>query len=200
MAIRNVHIAASIIATTALVLGLAAQPVQAEVCHGVTMPHSVGVAGKPLFLNGMGTREATVLKVNVYVAGLYLPAPSRDGAEILRRMTPMRISLQLLRNVDRGQMTSALREGLKRNAGARMASFEDRTARLEQMIPDLHDGDTIAFTYMPQAPHGWLVLQVNGRERGRIEGADFAQAFFGIWLAEPPNKDLKRGLLGGACK
>lgn len=192
----SVHLAAW---TAVLVLGLAAQPARAEVCHGVTMPHSIGLEGKPLVLNGMGTREATVLKVNVYVAGLYLPAPSRDGADILRRMNPMRISLQLLRNVDRGQMTSALREGLKRNAGARMASFEGRAARLEQLIPDLHDGDTIAFTYLPEA-RGWLVLQVNGQERGRIEGADFAQAFFGIWLNEPPNKDLKRGLLGGECK
>jgi hypothetical protein len=80
-----------------------------------------------------------------------------------------------------------------------MSTFEDRANRLEQMIPDLHEGDSIAFTYLPQG-RGSLVLQVNGRERGRIEGADFAQAFFGIWLNEPPNKDLKRGLLGGECK
>jgi hypothetical protein len=147
----------------------------------------------------MGTREATMLKVNVYVAGLYLPAPSRDGADILRRMNPMHISLQLLRNVSRGQMTDALRKGLERNAGARMASFEDRADRLERLIPDLHAGDNVGFTYLPQTRES-LVLQLNGREVGRIEGADFAQALFGIWLNEPPNEDLKRGLLGGACK
>jgi len=41
---------------------------------------------------------------------------------------------------------------------------------------------------------------VNGATKGIIKGDDFTKALFSIWLgADPPNPEIKSGLLGGAC-
>lgn len=178
---------------------LGARPVLAEECQGVSMPDRIDVGGETLVLNGMGTREATVLNVDVYVAGLYLPERTRYASAALDGAGTKRIVLQLVRDVKRGEMSEALREGLQRNAGGRMDELAQRADRLERLIPDLNDGDTIAFTHSP-AGGGALLVEVDGRERGRIEGSDFARAFFAIWLGKPPNEALKSGLLGGGCE
>ena len=50
-------------------------------------------------------------------------------------------------------------------------------------------------------PAKGVTAEINGDAVGAIEGADFALAFLSIWLGpEPPNEDLKSGLLGGACE
>ncbi len=36
--------------------------------------------------------------------------------------------------------------------------------------------------------------------KGTIEGDDFAKALLAIWLGgDPPNPEIKAGMLGGAC-
>lgn len=191
----------------ALALALVAAPLclarsqaaSAQRCEGVTMAPRIEVDGRPLVLNGMGVREATVFNVDVYVAGLYLERPTRDAESVLRDMKRMRIDLRLVRDVERGEMNEAIRNGFERNAGNRLPIFRARIRRLEQMIPDLHDKDQVSFTYRPEG-RGALVLHVNGRPRGQIQGEEFARTFFSIWLGDhPPNAGLKRGLLGGRC-
>jgi len=59
---------------------------------GVTFPDQISVDSRTLLLNGMGLREATILKVDVYVAALYLernrPTPTRSFARSRRRGWP----------------------------------------------------------------------------------------------------------------
>lgn len=193
------HFALRTASIAAIVLALTPELAAAAQCHGVTMPPKVAIGGKTLVLNGMGTREATVFDVDVYVAGLYLPAPSRSGPSVLRAMNTMQIVLKLMRDVESDEMSEALQSGLERNAGDRMASLQTRADRLRRLVPDLRKGDEIAITYLPQGK-GTLVFQVNGRRGGSVEGTDFAREFFAIWLHRPPNEELKAGLLGGACK
>ena len=43
-------------------------------------------------------------------------------------------------------------------------------------------------------------VDVNGAVKGTIKGDDFAKAFLAIWLGgDPPNPEIKAGMLGGAC-
>ena len=43
-------------------------------------------------------------------------------------------------------------------------------------------------------------MDVNGAVKGTIKGDDFAKAFLAIWLGgDPPNPEIKAGMLGGAC-
>src|SRR3989337_2459246 len=74
------------------------------------MPDQATVEGKTLVLNGMGLREATFLKVAVYVAGLYLESKSADANAILGSSQVKRISMHFVRDVRADQMRYAGKE------------------------------------------------------------------------------------------
>jgi hypothetical protein len=62
------------------------------------------------------------------------------------------------------------------------------------LIPDVKEGQTLTFTYLPGKG---TTLQVGNKELGSLEGKGFADAVFSIWLGpKPPSEDLKQGLLG----
>jgi len=161
--------------------------------EGVRLPDTVTVGDKTLVLNGMGVREATVFNVNVYVAGLYLEAKSQNAEEIAAADKPRRLDLVFVRDVDRGDIVDAWAEGFKKN-GADVAKLKDRIDKIYSWMSDVKKKDVLSFTYVPEKG---LTAVVKGQEKGTIPGADFAKAFFSIWLGpEPPNKGLKKGLLG----
>jgi len=155
-------------------------------------------APAPLVLNGLGLRKATFLAVRVYVAGLYLPQKSRDPREILGRDQPWHLLLHFVRGVGASDIRDAFAEGFKKSAGDRLPALAPRIAALEARMTDFKDGQTLAFT---NDPGKGVTVTVNGAAGAPIDGADFASALLGIWLgAEPPNADLKTGLLGGKCE
>jgi hypothetical protein len=53
-----------------IVAALGAGVAHGKECKGVTFPEQVQVEGSNLTLNGLGLRQATALKVNVYAAAL----------------------------------------------------------------------------------------------------------------------------------
>jgi hypothetical protein len=161
--------------------------------EGVRLPDTLPVGDKSLVLNGMGVREATIFNVNVYVAGLYLEAKSSNPDEIIGSDKVKRLDLVFVRDVDRDDIVDAWSSGFKNN-GADMAKLKDRIGKIYSWMTDVKKKDVLSFTYVPDKG---LTVVVKGAEKGTIAGADFAKAFFSIWLGpEPPNKSLKRGLLG----
>ncbi|MEM7609665.1 MAG: chalcone isomerase family protein [Myxococcota bacterium] len=161
-------------------------------CEGVNMRNSIEVDGQTLVLNGMGVREATVFNVNVYVAGLYLPEANSDGGAILSANGLKRIVLHFVRDVTREDMEEALRDSFG-NAGV-----ANQIGRFARMLPEeINEGTVLTFTHRPGAG---LETRVGRRRSGQINGDAFATAFFRIFVGpNPPNRGLKRGLLGGAC-
>jgi hypothetical protein len=173
-----------------LALGPAALAAEKE---GVRLPDTQTVGDKTLVLNGMGVREATVFNVNVYVAGLYLEAKSSNAEEIIASDKAKRLDMVFVRDVDRDDIIDAWSGGFKKN-GADMAKLKDRIDKIYSWMTDVKKRDILSFTYVPEKG---LTVVVKGQEKGTIPGADFAKAFIAIWLGpEPPNKSLKRGLLG----
>jgi len=162
---------------------------------GVTLPDQVAVEGRTLVLNGMGLREATILKVRVYVAGLYLEARSSDPGQIMASEGTKRLLMHFVRDVGRGNLVEAWKEGFAKSAGPGLAALQDRLATLDGWMVDVKRGDTLAFT---QIPGRGVVVEVKGQAKGTLAGGDFARALWGIWLGDqPPNPGLKKGLLGG---
>ena len=53
-----------------------ANAAHARECRGVDFPEQIQVHDTNLTLNGLGIRKATFLKVNVYVAALYVAQPA----------------------------------------------------------------------------------------------------------------------------
>jgi hypothetical protein len=61
-------------------------------------------------------------------------------------------------------------------------------------IPDLKKGDELTITYLPGK--GTRVQSKGGQELS-VEGKDFADALFSVWLGKSPvDGDLKDGMLG----
>jgi hypothetical protein len=57
------------------------------------------------------------------------------------------------------------------------------------------EGDQIVMTYLPGKG---TAVSVKGTEKGVIEGKDFADALFAVWLGNNPvQEDLKKALLTG---
>jgi Chalcone isomerase-like len=173
---------------------LAAVSVFAGEMAGVKLPDRITVDGKTLVLNGMGLREATFLKVDVYVAGLYLEEKTSDPSRILDTRETRRLVLKFVRGVSQREMTKAWSEGFEKSAGKGLPSMKDRIATLNSWMSDLDKGDTLVFTEIPARG---VAVEVKGEARGEIPGDDFARALWGIWLGpSPPNPGLRKGLLG----
>jgi hypothetical protein len=186
----------AILSTLTLVLVIQAANAHAKECRGVQFPDQAQVSGHALALNGLGVRKATFLKVNVYVAALYVSHTSRDARALVESSDPQQLTLQFVRNVSRDQLTNAWREGFEKVAKDQLASLNPRIDRLNGWMTDVKSGERLTFTRNSNS----IDVNVNGVAKGSIEGEDFSRAFLSIWLGDPPNPELKSGLLGGTCE
>lgn len=179
-------------AVPALVAALLAAPALARELSGVSMPDAMTLGEKSVKLNGMGIRKKAIFKV--YVAGLYLEAPSKDAAAILAADAPRLIRMHYVRDVDKGKITEAFREGFENNAKELSAKQKGPIDRMIAAVPDLKDGQTMSFAYVPGKG---TTLSCDGKDLFSAEGKEFADAVFLLWLGpKPPSEDLKKGLLG----
>ena len=169
----------------------------AKQCQGVNFPDQVQVDGTTLALNGLGLRLATMLKVKVYVAALYVAKTSGDANALLGANTPSQLVLQFVRDVDASDLTKAWTEGFEKSAKGQLPALKDRIATLNGWMTEMKTGQRLTFT---DKPGTGVEVNVNGAVKGTIKGDDFGKALLAIWLgADPPNSEIKSGLLGGAC-
>jgi len=97
----------------------------------------------------------------------------------------------LLRYLSRDQIAHSLRSGIEANAKASLPALSARLDKLLAAISDHKQGEHLSITYVPGK--GSLLGSAV------IEGKDFADAIFSVWLGEQPaEKDLKQALMGGA--
>jgi len=160
---------------------------------GVKMPDTVTVEGKTLRLNGIGLRKKVMFKV--YVAGLYLENSSRDAAAVVSSEQIKQMRLHVLRSLKASQVTEAIEEGFEKNSKQQMGNLKDRLKKFDAMFSDVKDGDQILMTY---GPGKGTSVSIKGVEKGTVEGKDFADALYNVWLGQNPvQEDLKKALLGG---
>ncbi len=161
--------------------------------NDVSYARHIQVEGHDLVLNGMALRKKVVFKV--YVAGLYLPARSSNAEQILAADAPRRIVLQFLRGVDAKRMCGAWDEALENNTPNASAALKQQFVTLCGYMEDIKKGQQFVFTYLPA--RGTRV-DVNGKNKGTLEGKDFADALFKAWLGPKPGpgEDFKKKLLG----
>jgi hypothetical protein len=70
-----------------------------------------------------------------------------------------------------------------------MEALASRLEQLHALYEDVEPGDRYALGYVPGRG---TELSRNGAVLGTIEGADFARAYFSIWLGEAPIDDSLR--------
>jgi chalcone isomerase-like protein len=175
------------------VLSLLAPLAFAGEAAGVKMPDTTTVEGKTLKLNGIGLRKKMLFKV--YVAGLYLETPSKDAATVIASDQSKSMRMHILRSLDGSQIGEAISDGFWHNSKAQMGALNDRLLKLTAMFPAVVEGDQIVLTYVPGKGTS---VNAKGQDKGVVEGKDFADALFSVWLgANPVQSDLKTALLGG---
>ena len=170
-----------------------ASPAAAGELEGVTLPDQITLADETLELNGMGVRQK--LWVEVYVAGLYLEAPSSEPAEIVGSDQTKRVVMHFLTDkAKKKKMDGAWQEGFEANSPDEVSALQARLDRFKSLFGDMKDGDVVTLTMIPG--EGTRV-EMNGTDTGTIEGEDFSAALLRVWLGnEPPSDDLKEGMLG----
>jgi hypothetical protein len=193
--------ALAVICTSAIVSGtplaFATTEAAGRECNGIHFPEQVQVEGRTLSLNGLGLRQATIFKVNVYVGALYVASKSSDPAALLAADAPMMLVLHFVRDVGASSIASGWDEGFEKRAAKDLPALKERIATLKNWMADVKAGQRLTFVVVPGKG---VQVDVNGAAKGTIEGADFTRAFLSIWLGpEPPNAEIKTGLLGGAC-
>jgi hypothetical protein len=178
---------------------LAALPASALEVSGVKVPDSMTVGDKTLVLNGAGLRTKSFLAIKVYVGALYVTQRSTDGAAVVALDAPKVIRLALLRNVDRATMLSAFRDGIESNSPTQAAGLAPKLKQVEAAFPaEFKEGQVLTVAYVPDKG---TTVGVEGDKGVTIEGKDFADALFRIWLGPKPTdgglEDLKAALLTG---
>jgi|GEM_PF-600884 len=169
---------------------------------GTGFPQSIALeaGGKTfdLVATGVGLREATFLKVNVYAAASYV-AVGFDGGKhpaeaLVAADMPKRIVMKFVRDVGADDVSKAYREGLEKNAKNEMKAFaEDLDAFLGFFSKDVKVGDTMTITYVPGIG---LSATHNDRSLEAIADPGLARAVWAIWFGKKPvSKNLRRDML-----
>ena len=175
-----------------LLAALLALPASAKELHGVKAPETVTAGGKELKLNGLGLRKKAFFKV--YVAALYVENVTKDAAAILAADTVRRDEMTLLRDLEKGKIVDAMNDGFKKNSGDGFAKLKERLDKFTAGIPDLKEGEKLTLLYVPGT--GTSVSGGSGAAMS-VEGKDFADALFSVWIGkEPVSEGLRDGMLG----
>jgi hypothetical protein len=182
------------IAWLLLALAALAPPAGALDTAGVPFPPQLSVEGKTLVLNGAGIRSKFFVKV--YVGALYLEKKSRDAAAVVASDEAKQVVLHFLHSeVAKEKLVAAWKDGFEANSGPKMATLAARIAKFDAMMVDVVKGDRIELTWVPGVG---TKVKVKGKEAGVVEGKDFADALFSIWLGpKPAQEGLKKEMLGG---
>ncbi len=146
---------------------------------------------------GVGLREKTFLKVDVYTIVSYVDADvsfEGDFGEALCALNaPKRIQLDLRRGFSRDKLINAFIGGIEKNCDDTSGIAADMETFKAYFTRDAEDGDLIIFDYCPVKG---LTTTLNGEVSGVIENFDFVQAMWTVWFGgKPANGGLKKALL-----
>lgn len=149
---------------------------------------------KDLILNEEGLCEWGLFKVDLYRATLYLEEKCKDPDKIINSNKAKSIHLCFVRSLTKGQLQKAYSAAFEANARESLPQYVKRLNQLNDMMEDVDKGDSLIISYVPGKG---TEVQIKGRKKGKIKGADFGVMFFKLYLGEfPPSKELKNGLLG----
>jgi hypothetical protein len=152
---------------------------------------TLDVEGAPLVLSGAGLFRWKYF-VKVYAAAFYFGEGAlRDPAADV----PRRLEIEYFVAIDGPGFGRAADELLRKNLPAEeLAALRERLDRLHAAYVDVKPGDRYALTYLPGRG---TELALNGRPLVRVEGEDFARAYFTIWTGgQPIDRGLRDALLG----
>jgi hypothetical protein len=132
----------------------------------------------------------------LYEAALFT-AEGGNADDVLEAKTAFHLQFRYLREIDKSIILKSADRMLEKNLSAEeRARISDRVARMNEAYTSVKDGDLVTFTYEPGRG---TTLTINGKSAITIEGQDFTQLYFRIWLGEKAlSSSLREHLLGRA--
>lgn len=171
---------------------LLAAPTSASVeIEGVSFDSAYKAGDVQLELSCVGLmRYMYVLKG--YVAALYLAED--EHARAVLSDVPKRLELSYFWDIEGKAIGDAADKLVAQNVdAATLTRLQPQLDQMNALYENIRPGDRYSLTYVPGKG---TELALNGAVKGVIDGAEFAQAYFAIWLgAKPIDADLKRQLL-----
>ncbi len=159
--------------------------------EGVTFAETFQAGPLAMRLQGVGLAKF-LRTIKVYVGALYL-VPGTNVERVLEDV-PKRLELSYFRAIQAGDFGKAAMKVLADNVSSTtMTLLKPRIDQMHRLYQDVQPGDRYGLTYLPGVG---TELALNGERKGLVEGADFAAAYFAIWLGtDPIHETLKEGLL-----
>lgn len=177
-----------------VLLGAVPLSVNAAQLDGVYLPDVRKVAGANLVLNGTALRTYSLLRIHLYVAGLYLERRNNNAEAVLRSPEVKLLEVHFLRSVSQEDVRNEWRRGFAANCQKpcrlRPQDIEAFIAR----VPGVRDGDVSMFLFTRNG----LSVTFNGRLAGTTTNPYFAQQVLGTFLGPAPAApEVKQSLMGG---
>lgn len=164
---------------------------------GLNFSEVINIEGKNFVLNGAGMRikKIAFVGIKVYAAGLYLENKEKNPEKILSENVSKCLLMHFVySNVGKDKLKDAFLEGFQNNNPLLSEKLRSSVDRFLSFWDDMKSGDGAKLIYIKD--QGTKVI-IKNKEIGTIEGKDFSRLLFSVWLGDnPPNKELKEGLLG----
>jgi len=162
---------------------------------GMSVSTGSGFAKEPPYIKSMmgqvqlqGLGRLNFWGFHVYDANLYRGA-TKDSQEFA-------LELKYQKSFSGEAIANRTADEMK-NMGVADAQAASWGKELEAMLPNVEPGQTIAAVYIPKQGTSFFY---EGKKVSQIQGADFAKAFFGIWLDSKTSvPKLRTDLLGQGC-
>lgn len=141
----------------------------------------------------LGTALKRFLAFRVVTVDLYIPK-GFEQQDVLSDI-PKRLEVNYHVNIPKHELDRATIKGIEKNfSPQQVESLMPDIDQINSYYPDIKAGDQITVTYIPQQGSQ---VELNGQIQGIVPGADFANAFFSIWVGENPvDEQAKLKLLG----
>jgi len=148
----------------------------------------VTVGGQTLALRGTGRLKWKGL-ISVYDLGLYLQQ-DQSSSDVFSDV-PKRLEFHYFVSIAAKDFGEAAAPYLDKNVPPdELKKLQNRIKIINGLYRDVKKGDRYALTYIPGKG---TELTFNDTILGLIEGADFAAAYFRIWLGEHPISESMKG-------
>ncbi len=158
---------------------------------GVRFSDTLVVDQTELKLNGVAVLKWAML-FDVYAGALYLPrgVPGQAWSNDVAK----RLELSYFREIEAKGFAEASDKILQDNLlPAEYRALAKRLQAFYGFFQDVKPGDRYSVTYIPEKG---TELRLNERPLGQVPGADFAVAYFGIWLGDDPiSREFRNRLL-----
>lgn len=163
---------------------------------GVEYPETINLAGRTLRLVGVGLRQATIFKVDVYTLGAYVENRTCDLKKVVQSDEVKLLRLHFVRDVSAKTMRENMQKSFEKRTPPDASEELRRRIRafIEIFDAKLEEGTEVELLYVPG--QGTTVL-VNGKKRGStVPGHDFIQILWDIYFNENTCcPSLRKGVL-----